>query len=297
MWPYFKIVAALLLLTVQSVVAQQNYVRLVRDSQNRPKYLQTAVARFQSPSGEIVDLVSVVHIADEPYYQKLNKHLDNYDAVLYEMVLDMPRSFDHQNEIRDLLGREKREPRIDTRRGGNDALSLYQKKMASVLGLEFQQSVIDYTKEHFYHADLTQEEFDEAMTGEKGESAGDLLTTLFEKSSSPVPEMIDAMKLPLLKIVALGPSEKERKILKIGVGASLAQAVDPAVEIQGDVLIGQRNARAMEVLKRRLAAGDKKFAIFYGAAHMPDISLRLRQAGYKPIYRNWMTCWVLEPSH
>ena len=293
MWPRIKIVSVLLLLAVQSVWAQQNYVRLVRDSQNRPKYLQTAVARFQSQDGVIVDLVSVVHIADASYYKKLNKHLDNYEAVLYEMVLDIPRSFEHQNEIRDLLGKEKKEPRIDTRRGGHDALSLYQKKMAAVLGLEFQQSLINYSKDHFYHSDLTKDEFDEAMTGEKGESAGDLLTSLFEESSSPVPEMTEAMKLPLLKIVTLGPSDKERKILKLGVGASLAQAVDPAVEIQGDVLIGQRNARALEVLEKRLAAGDKKLAIFYGAAHMPDISLRLRQAGYKPIFRNWMTCWTL----
>lgn len=272
--------------------AQQNYVRLVRDATKNPTKLQTAIARFESPDGAIVDLVSVIHIADKSYYEKLNKHLGHYDSVLYEMVLDVPRSFAHQNEVREILGKDKKEPRIDTTRGGRDSLSLFQKQMAGILGLEFQQDIVRYNQDNFRHADLTLEEFDKAMSSEH-KSPSDLLTTLFEKSTAPGPEVAEISKLPLLKIFAVGPNDAERRTLKIGMGAILSSSIDPATEIQGDVLIGQRNAKAMAVLQERVSKKDKKIAIFYGAAHMPDFSLRLRKLGFKPVYRNWVTAWTI----
>jgi hypothetical protein len=268
--------------------AQQDYVRLHGSDK-----LQTAIGHFHRPDGAKVDLVAVVHIADEDYYRRLNGHFSNYDSVLYEMVLDIPRSFAHQNDVRELLGKDKKEPKIDTTRGGRDPLSKVQKKLASILALAFQQDHLDYTRDNFRHADLTLEEFREAMAVEE-KGADDLLKSVFERhgeKSLPGTETMSA--LSLVRIFTLGPTEKERVSLKRQSALMLTQAADPVVEIQGDVLIGQRNARAVEVLEQRLERGDRNIAVFYGAAHMPDLSLRLRKLGFKPTSRDWTTAWNL----
>src|SRR5436190_21493865 len=48
--------------------------------------LEIAVKTFELPSGQKVDLIGVVHIADKAYYESLNKRFDGYDAVLFELV-------------------------------------------------------------------------------------------------------------------------------------------------------------------------------------------------------------------
>src|SRR6187402_1049959 len=50
--------------------------------------LEIAVKTFELPSGQKVDLMGVVHIADKDYYESLNKRFDTYDAVLFELVGD-----------------------------------------------------------------------------------------------------------------------------------------------------------------------------------------------------------------
>src|SRR5690349_13867624 len=50
--------------------------------------LEVAIRRFSLPSGQTVDLVGAVHIADAPYYQELNRRFATYDAVLFELVGD-----------------------------------------------------------------------------------------------------------------------------------------------------------------------------------------------------------------
>ncbi len=45
---------------------------------------------------------------------------------------------------------------------------------------------------------------------------------------------------------------------------------------KGSTLIGERNKRALDVLKKQIASGKKKIAVFYGAGHMVDMEKRLR---------------------
>ena len=62
----------------------------------------------------------------------------------------------------------------------------------------------------------------------------------------------------------------------------------------GSTIIDHRNAKAMEILKREIAAGNKKVAIFYGAGHLPDMQRRLlsdfkmQRAG-----QFWLDAWKL----
>jgi hypothetical protein len=290
---HLSFIVLLLFLTL-TALGDEGYVRLRRDNNGKPVELQTAIARFVSDDGTTVDLVGVIHVGDKAYYQKLDRHFNNYQSVLYEMVLDVPKSVSHQNDVRELLGRDPKEPKIDTTKGGRDSLSRFQQKLAEVLGLDYQLPNIDYTRDNFHHADLTLEEFQEAMLG-KEESPLEILKSLLEAGQfEGPPEYQKLAELPLLQIVARGPSVKEQQVLKIGLGALLAESDDLTSEVQDEVVIGKRNERALEVLEKRMKRGENQFALFYGAAHMPDFSERLRAMGFKPISKNWTRAWILD---
>ena len=51
----------------------------------------------------------------------------------------------------------------------------------------------------------------------------------------------------------------------------------------GSVIITERNKAAMAALDTALKDGHKDIAIFYGAAHMPDLSQQLIAKGFKPL--------------
>jgi hypothetical protein len=63
---------------------------------------------------------------------------------------------------------------------------------------------------------------------------------------------------------------------------------------KGSTLISGRNKAALEVLRQQIAAGKRKLAIFYGAAHMPDMEKRLRQDfGLVPSSVRRLVAWDL----
>jgi hypothetical protein len=50
----------------------------------------------------------------------------------------------------------------------------------------------------------------------------------------------------------------------------------------GSVIITERNKKALSVLQDTIAGGKKNIGIFYGAAHLADMSQRLGAMGFKP---------------
>ena len=62
----------------------------------------------------------------------------------------------------------------------------------------------------------------------------------------------------------------------------------------GSTLVTVRNQRAVDVLKREINGERKKLAIFYGAAHMPDLSKRLKeQLSLELQQQEWLEAWDL----
>ena len=55
-----------------------------------------------------------------------------------------------------------------------------------------------------------------------------------------------------------------------------------------------RNAAALKVLQKQLAAGKKRIGIFYGAAHLPDLEKHLvEDFGLARGSQQWLTAWDL----
>jgi hypothetical protein len=64
---------------------------------------------------------------------------------------------------------------------------------------------------------------------------------------------------------------------------------------KGSTIIAERNKVALGVLRKQLAAGTRRIAIFYGAGHMPDFEKRIGQDfGLVPVETRWLVAWNLK---
>jgi hypothetical protein len=262
------------------------FIRIRRDSSGQPTALETAVVRLASKSGEggvVVDLVSAVHVADRAYYEKLNERLDQYDVVLYELVA--PEG--------------TRIPK-GGRRNSDNPIAFLQQLATLVLDLDLQTEQIDYTRKHFVHADLSPEQMAEAIRnrGDDGVTlflniAADLLRQQNRqelkkgKGTQAAEPEVDLLSMVLdpdgaAKLKRLMAEQMEAlEAPDGGIGATLST-----------ILIADRNKAATKVLARELAKGNKKIAIFFGAAHMPDFEKRLAEDfGLGRQREEWFQAW------
>ena len=63
----------------------------------------------------------------------------------------------------------------------------------------------------------------------------------------------------------------------------------------GSTLVTERNKKALDGLREQMALGKKRVAIFYGAAHMPDIQKRLEEDfQLRRGVVEWIEAWNLQ---
>jgi hypothetical protein len=273
------------------------FIRLQRDEKHQPVSLETAVVRYGPAGGQgdlTVDLVGAVHIGDKEYYKKLNKQLQQYDVVLYELVAQ-------SGTVIPKGGRKK-----------DDPLSLIMQVVKMVLDLELQTEKIDYTKKNFVHADLSPEQMAEAIQkrGDDGltlilgftadllrqENLRELQAKQQPKPKAPVANAPGSPPEPEFDVFSMlldpeGPVKLKRMLaeqLQNLEGGGLGPTLN-------NILIADRNEAALKVFQKELAKGKKKIAIFYGAGHMPDFEKRLRlDFGLEKKSVQWLEAWDLE---
>lgn len=249
-----------------------------------PDRLQTAIVRFQK-EGTVVDLIGVVHVADAAYYHALNERFREYDAVLYEMVggPHRPDGEVDQDGAPDELG----------------SLRQLQKFAKALLGLEFQLDAVDYSAPNLVHADVAWSEFDALM-----EARNETILTLVSRAMNLSAEQelpgvpsdeaaVQAMLNRLFSAVLTGNSAE----LKRTVAPFLSEAENLITRIEaedGTVLVSERNRVVMEKLAEvRAGKGPGKYAIFYGAGHMPDLESRLVAEGFVRGDTTWLDAWTI----
>lgn len=242
--------------------------------------LQTAIARYTSPSGVVVDLVGAVHIADKKYFEALNQRFKSYDVVLYELV---GRPMEERETLKVGDGDKKLQ-----------WLGTLQEKMRSTLKLESQLQCIDYKAKNFVHADLSTEGFFDKQE-EKKESFLSLWmkAALAQAANSDSSNANSDMKL----IMTLLMSKDSATDLKRLVGSEFDRVENIMAGVEagdGTAIIGERNKHALEVMQKQIAAGKKKLAIFYGAAHFPDMEQRLFKMGFKLQKTEWLKAWDID---
>jgi hypothetical protein len=270
-------------------------------------HLQTAVVRFTKGEAS-VELVGAVHIADKKYYEALNQRFEGYEALLFEGIGgDQPAAAPAAAAVGEAPAEEPAEPEVAEEAPAEEAPveevpapkkpAMKKEKLdglhgayesgAKWLGLAYQMKVIDYRKANFVHADLSMAEFT-ALQKERGETLlGFVLKSGLKKTDKPVKEP-SSLKL----LVSLVRGDKDG--LKRELVHTLGAGDDQVAALAGDnVIIGDRNAKCLEVLDREVLAGKKKLGIFYGAAHFPDMEKRLVEGGWTKTGEEWMTAWEI----
>jgi hypothetical protein len=259
--------------------ATADYVRF-SEPKTGPMALQTAIVRFVKKDLS-VDLISVVHLADPAYYQRLNQELRHYDAVLYEMV----------------GGPVPPKSQLDKRDRGDLAwLGALHGTLKSSLGLQGQLDGMDYTPPNMVHADVSHAEFNQ-LKAQKSESFIGLLFRAYQAQAelAAMGEVQSGMSLTELTALLSGTSSKEEMKAIIGRQFDSVEKLMAGIEgPNGSVIIGERNNKALKVMENELAKGRKQLAIFYGGAHLPDLELKLVKAGWTPQPdQKWLDAWTI----
>jgi hypothetical protein len=276
-----------------------DWVRLKHDESGQIIGMQTAIVRYTrpvqsngkfdpngsstkpaaTPDNITVDLIGAVHIADIPYYRDLNERFKQYDAVLYELVAP-------EGTV------------VERGRGTSNThpVGAMQNAIKSFLALDHQLEYVDYTKSNFVHADLSPDQFLQAMR-DRNESFLQLYFRMMGQAMSQQSDMAARGDSPDLDLFAALFSKDRPRRLKIVLAKQLAEMESLLVSLggeQGTVLISERNKRALDVLRMQLNAGKKKIGIFYGAGHLADMDQRLRKDfGLEPVEITWLTAWSL----
>jgi len=265
------------------------FVRVRRDDRGGVIAMETSIVRFVIPGDGtndkrskpvIIDLVGAIHIGDRSYYDDLNKELDKYDVVLYELVAEEGTRIPKNAEV-----------------PNGHPVGMMQNGMKGVLELEHQLSSIDYERDHFVHADMTPEQLAESMA-ERGDGFMEMFFRMMgygiaQQSKDPSGSA-DARLL-----MALFDSNRALALKRV-MAEQLAD-VEGAMMIlagpEGSSLITERNKVALEVLREQMEAGERRIAIFYGAGHMPDFVERLEaEFGAKRRGTRWFIAWDMRDA-
>ncbi len=263
----------------KSRLKEVRYLRLVREKDKTPLVLEAAIIRCmpvdRAKKVPIVDLVAAVHVADRSYYQQLNREFGKYDVVLYELVAPVGTKVPKGG---------------GTPRSG---VSMLQIGIKDMLDLEFQLSEIDYRRENMVHADMSPEQFADSMH-RKGES----VFSMFLRMMGYALARQQAGKATDVRFL-LALFDKNRALaLKRIMAEQFTDMQGSLMAIDGpdgSTIISERNKVAMRELRKQIASGKQKIAIFYGAAHMPDMLKRLRnEFGLAPVSARWLVVWNLK---
>jgi len=260
-----------------------DFIRVSKpEGKKLPVSYDTAITTFTDAKNNVqVDLIGAVHIGDKEYYTKLNEIFKQYDAVLYELVAE-----------------ENAKPADKSSEDNRSILSSFQSGMGSALALDFQLNHIDYKAKNMIHADLNPTEFARRVS-----DRGDLVQMFYRaiilgmKKSSDKDAQKAELKMQGRLLGSVFSSDPSLSLKRIFAEEMMNQLDDAGWIIggeEGSAIISDRNAAALEVLRREIKNGKKKIAIFYGAAHLPEFAKSLeRDFQMKLTKTDWIIAWDL----
>jgi hypothetical protein len=239
------------------------------------------------PSGQQVDLIGVVHIADDTYYQELNRRFDGYDAVLFELVGDPAH-------VTRTAPQQLRQQAAQQYTG---AMSTLQQVAGRYLDLAFQIGAIDYTKKNMVHADTSAAQFAQ-LQQERGENLFTLFVRAMNAQFSSGPHNAAMTELNMFALIRILMSPDSAAEFKKAL-ARMFDQTESLTEIMesdgGSVVVSGRNDVALKKLQEVLAnRKQRRVAVFYGSAHMPGLEALLTgQLDARVAGEQWLAAWTM----
>ena len=190
-----------------------------------------------------VDLISAVHVGEKSYYANLNQLFTGYDVVLYELVAP--------EGTRIPKGGGK---------GSGHPVAVLQSFMTDILNLEFQLKAVTIPSRIFSTPTCRRSNSDQPMR-KRGES---FWTLFFRMMAYSMSKQSEGGSSDLDILIAL--FSKNRSLAMKRIMAEQFQDLGGSTSVldgpDGSAIIADRNKRALEVLRKQIAAGKKKIAIF-----------------------------------
>jgi hypothetical protein len=257
----------------QATSDESRFLRFTEDGKDRGR-LEVAQISYRNDAGVIIKLVSAVHVADAAYYAEVDKALADTQVVLYEMV------------------KAKDSPPPVKGQHSDHAVAQLQHVLKDTLGLDYQLDDIDYTRPNFVHADMDAETFMK-LQDERGESfASMMLQGILRSISDPTAQRVyDGEPTDMVDFMTRPDGEMQLKLILARRLGDIERDAMGLNMLNGTVILTERNKAVIAKLKETLASGKKDIAIFYGAAHMSDLSSRIEKMGFKPVATKWRTAW------
>lgn len=245
----------------------------------KPRAMQTALVTYSNPDqpdGPKVTLVGAVHIAEASYYSQLNTLFRNYDALLYEMVMDPGGGIPNPKER------------------GVSPVSTIQVGMKDALGLTFQLDEVDYKAKNFVHADMTPKEFFRSLK----ERRDGPMQMIFRSLGAGIALQAGG-KTSDIGILAAALDDQPQIGLRRALAEQMIEMDGQMAALSGNdgksTLITERNAKAFQILDQEIRRGRKNLGIFYGAGHLKDMHQRLvKDYQMKPEKIEWLDAWNLQ---
>ena len=284
-------------------------VRLRRRDDGLPLSLETSVVRYsgryQGEDGETrdvyVDLVGAIHIAEQSYYDSINELFKDYETVVFELVTD-------SEDVGALIA-ESKEKKNEKRNYFNplNYISYFQEDSAKFLKLAYQMDGIDYTAENLRRGDCGGLEFilmtiqngdvpdffvelfaQSLLSSTPGSGEGGIVALLCAKDRRLVARRLFAYELA---DSSFADFNKERRAIEASDDEEVSET-----KPRESAMIHLRNKKAIAVVRDELDKGRERVALFFGAAHLPDLGKRLEEdfgLNRQPEVR-WFKAWNLE---
>ena len=249
----------------------KDYVRVHEDPETKTGSVDTSIHHFEGADGFSVDLIGAIHIAEKQYYQRLNETFKKYDVVLYEVVAEEGTRPD--KEYKSSLS----------------VIGTVQHQFGNALGLVHQLGSIDYQPQNMVHADMTPTEFSQAMKDRKDGFFVWYLRSIGYAMGQPS----DTMDVKILTALFASDRQKAlRKALSKQIG-EIGGEIDAMNGSNGSAIVNDRNDKVLAQAQKLRQEGKKKIAIFYGAAHLPDMAEKLeKDFQLQPKQLEWIPAWT-----
>ena len=236
-----------------------------------------------------VDLVGAIHIAEKSYYDALNEIFKGYDVVVFEMVSDSDGPYESPEEI------ARKEENEAANLNPLNIVSTIQRLFGAALNLTYQMHGIDYSAENMKRGDCGSIEFilELVSNGDVGEF---FVNSYLEGRLA----LSEGTEIGMASALLCGSDRRlvARRIFAKELASSEKTDVDSETSSQDgkkreNAVIHFRNKRAIAALQEQLDNGAERVAIFYGAAHLPDLAERLKnEFGFEPTGEiQWIPAW------
>jgi hypothetical protein len=280
------LVSSLWIHTATSADTLPDYIRYAEDV--KTSRLEVAIRTFALPSGQNVDLIAVIHIADDAYYQQLNSRFPAYDSVLFELVGD-PKLL---TESAPLTAEERK-----VQPAGN-GVTFIQQSASKYLNLTFQLGAVDYRGKNMVHADTSPAEF-EKLQAERGETMLTLFTRAMQAQVNGGINNAAMKELDTFALIRIMLSPNSAAEFKMALAKVFDQMESITAAMEGknpSAILGGRNDVVMVKLKEVLAnRKQRRIAVFFGGGHMPGIERSLvNDLKAKSVSEEWLPAWTMK---